>query len=338
MKILYAIQGTGNGHIARALEIYPLLTQYGDIDVLISGIQADLDFPYPVKYQLYGLSFIFGRHGGVDMWETFKKLRPLALLKDISTLPVRSYDLVINDFEPVSAWACKVRKVPCIALSHQAAVLHPNAPVPDATDKMGRMILRHYAPASVVYSFHFKSFADNMFTPVIRKGVRNIQPEDQGHYTVYLPAYDDITLVQHLSQISSTTRWQVFSKHNRITFTQGNVWVQPVTGEAFLNSMATARGVLCGAGFETPAEALYLGKKLLVIPMHHQYEQQCNAATLSEIGVPVIRHLGPEYYEDIRKWLNTGNPVPVHYKNDTAAIIELILQQIRRWNPAQLAH
>ncbi len=33
MKIFYAIQATGNGHIARAIELMPYLQQYGDVDV-----------------------------------------------------------------------------------------------------------------------------------------------------------------------------------------------------------------------------------------------------------------------------------------------------------------
>ena len=63
MKILFAIQGTGNGHLSRARDIYPELAKYGDVDVLISGIQADVAVPFPVKYKLYGMSFIFGKKG-----------------------------------------------------------------------------------------------------------------------------------------------------------------------------------------------------------------------------------------------------------------------------------
>lgn len=53
MKILYAIQGTGNGHISRAREIVPLLQQYGTVDLLISGTQADVKLVQEVKYQLH---------------------------------------------------------------------------------------------------------------------------------------------------------------------------------------------------------------------------------------------------------------------------------------------
>lgn len=47
--------------------------------------------------------------------------------------------------------------------------------------------------------------------------------------------------------------------------------------------------MLCGAGFETPAEVLHLNKKLLVVPMKSQYEQHCNAAALKKLGVPVLK-------------------------------------------------
>ena len=48
MKILYAIQGTGNGHLSRARDIIPILQKKGEVDILISGIQSDVDLPYPL--------------------------------------------------------------------------------------------------------------------------------------------------------------------------------------------------------------------------------------------------------------------------------------------------
>lgn len=324
MKILFAIQGTGNGHLSRARDVYPELARHGEVDVLVSGIQADVALPFPVKYKLYGLSFIFGKHGGVDIADTLKRLRLLQLWRDIRSLPVRDYDLVINDFEPVSAWACKLRRVPCISLSHQCAVLHPKAPLPAENDWFGKLVLRRYAPVTETYGFHFKAFARNVFTPVIRREIRALTPTDEGHYTVYLPAYDDPTLVQHLSAFPDV-RWEVFSKHNKEAFRFRNVHVQPISNEAFIRSMASGSGVLCGAGFEGPAEALYLGKKLLVIPMQGQYEQQCNAAVLQSMNVPVIRYLGRKYYDRIRIWLMDKKRIAVDYPDQTAMIVDRII-------------
>ena len=41
----------------------------------------------------------------------FKKSNLFRLVKEIINLPVKKYDLVINDFEPVSAQAAMLRKV-----------------------------------------------------------------------------------------------------------------------------------------------------------------------------------------------------------------------------------
>jgi uncharacterized protein (TIGR00661 family) len=334
MKILFAIQGTGNGHLSRARDVYPELIKYGEVDVLISGIQADVAFPYPVKYKLYGMSFIFGNKGGVSVWQTFKKLNLLQLIRDIRTLPVQNYDLVVNDFEAVSAWACKLKNKPCISLSHQCAVLNEKAPKPAKSDWVGRTILKHYAPVTAAYGFHFKAFAKNIFTPVIRKEIRELKRVNNGHYTVYLPAYDDETIVHNLAHFPDA-EWHVFSKHNKEPFTFKNIQVCPINNEAFIASMASAAGVLCGAGFEGPAEALYLGKKLMVIPMENQYEQQCNAAGAEELGVPVIAALSKQYHNKIQHWLLDETTIHVDYPDHISAVVETMIKEHTNHHPIE---
>jgi len=326
MRILYAIQGTGNGHLSRSMDIVPLLKKMGDVDVLVSGTQGDLALPFQVKYVLHGFGFVFGKSGGVDIWETYKKSRFRKFLKEISVLPVEQYDLVINDFEPVSAWACYMKNKPCIGLSHQAAVLAENAPKPEEADMIGKLVLKNYAPVTEQYGFHFAKFDTNIFTPVIRQQVREQQVENKGHYTVYLPAYDDTRLVKRLSEFKDI-KWDVFSKHNKKTFKQKNVYIQPIDNEKFIKSMAQSEGVLCGGGFETPAEALYMQKKLLVIPMKTQYEQQLNAAALKQMGVPVIKSLKPKHSDTIREWIDNGRIIKVDYPDTTQQILDMIFQK-----------
>ena len=321
-KILYAIQGTGNGHLCRALDIIPILQKKVGVDVLISGIQADVEIPFEVSYRFKGMSFIFGKKGGVDIWETFKRLDPINLIREIRSLPVQNYDLVINDFEPVSAWASKFKKIPCISLSHQSAVLNPKAPRPLKSDFFGKFILKNYAPALYKYGFHFEEYDQNIFTPVIRQQIRLGQEKNNGHYTVYLPAYGDDLIIDHLTKIKGVL-WEVFSKHSQKTFRKENVFITPVNNERFINSLISSEGVLCGAGFETPAEALFLGKKLMVMPMKGQYEQQCNAAALKKMGVPVIN--GIEEIISHQGWFSGNDRVLVNYPDQTEQLVNKIL-------------
>ena len=327
MKVLYAIQGTGNGHLSRARDIIPILQKKDiELDILVSGTEADINLPYPLTYQLKGLSFVFGKKGGIDLWKTYFKAKSMRLHKEINSLPVENYDLIINDFEPVSAWACKLKNKPCISLSHQAAVIVSNAPKPKKKDAIGKFILKKYAPTTKQYGFHFKTYQDDVFTPVIRQDIRNAVCEDANHYTVYLPSYDDEKILSILSKIKEVS-WQVFSKHNKKIVTHKNITVQPITNEAFVKSMATSKGVLCGSGFETPAEALFMRKKLLVIPMKGQYEQQCNAAALKDMGVPVVKALKKKFIKDIINWVETDTIVEVNYPDITEQIIDKLLQE-----------
>ena len=325
MKVLYAIQGTGNGHLARALEIIPHLQDFCQCDILISGTQCDLELGYLVKYRLKGFSFIFGKSGGVDYWRTIKKFNVFRFIREIAGLCVEEYDLVINDFEPVSAWACLFKRVPILGLSHQGSILNNQVPVPFEKDHFGKFILKNYAPVSMQLSFHFKAYAKNIYTPVIRSQIRACNTTESEYYTVYLPAFDDNHLIKILSHFGDT-RWHLFSKHIQKAYQEGNIKVSFILNNAFVEDMANSKGVLCGAGFETPAEALFLKKKLMVIPMKGQYEQQCNAAALEQMGVPVIRVLNEGQYEKINNWLNSTDRVEVNYPDITRSIVRRIFE------------
>lgn len=321
MKILYAIQGTGNGHVARAEDVVPVLSDYGSLDLFISGAQADIKLPYPVKYKSKGLSFYFGKNGGVDILKTFRQNSSKAVFREIKSFPVEKYDLVINDFEPISSWSARNKKIPCIALSHQSALLSKKVPRPNHLDPFGEWILRNYAPADEAVGFHFARFDTNIHTPVIRKKIRESVVKIKDHYTVYLPAYDDRKLVALLMKVPNI-RWHIFSKHIRKPYHIGRISVYPVNNDEFVASMVEAKGIFCGAGFETPAEALYLGKQLLVVPMKKQYEQHYNAEALREIGVPVLKNVKKKRLPQIQEWIETNKPVELAYPDITRQAVE----------------
>ena len=326
--MLYAIQGTGNGHLSRAKDVIPsLLKNNIELDILISGTQADIQIPHSVKYRFKGLSFIFGKKGGVDMWRTYIKSNSVRLQKEIKSVAVNEYDLIINDFEPVTAWACKLKHKPCFSFSHQAAVLSTKAPKPKKRDLMGSLILKNYAPTSHQYGLHFKSYEERIFTPIIRNDIRNALVSNGEHYTVYLPSYSDDKIIKFLSQIKGVT-WEVFSKHNKRETIINTISIRPITNEAFVKSMATSKGIFCGAGFETPAESLFMGKKLMVIPMKGQYEQQCNAAALQEMGVPVLKSLKLKHLSKVLDWIESSEIISVDYPDITDDIVNRLLQEI----------
>ncbi|MEO5910809.1 MAG: glycosyltransferase family protein [Pelobium sp.] len=325
MKILYAIQGTGNGHISRAREIVPLLQQYGELDLLVSGTQADVSLTQPLKYQFHGFSYIFGKKGGIDYWKTFKSMNLLRFWKDVFSFPLKDYDLIINDFEPVTAWACKLKKIRSVSLSHQASFLSEKTPRPHKSEKYAELILKYYAPTTDHIAFHFKPYDNFIHTPVIRSEIRNLNPKNHGYYTVYLPAIDDKILVKYLHTVPEVN-WQVFSKHQKTPYQHGNVQVKHIDNELFNKSLENCEGLLTGGGFEGPAEALFLGKKVLLMPMKNQFEQECNAEAARLMGVPVIRQIDKKFTESLKAWVKDEQNIAVNFPDQTAAIIEQMMQ------------
>lgn len=326
MKILYAIQGTGNGHISRALEIVPILKQKGETDVLISSSQWDLELPFEVKYRFHGLGFVFGKNGGIDFTKTYLALDTAKLLNEIKSIPIQEYDIIISDFEPISCWAAKLNNKVCIGLSNQAATLHPLAPKPKKSDPLGKAVLNHYAPVTHSYGFHFKSFDSSISTPIIRKEIRNAIPSNKGHITIYLPSYDDKRIIEKLKHFRDI-EFQVFSKHIRKEYKKSNFLVKPLTNSAFIESLASSNGVITNAGFGTTSEALFLGKKLIVIPMKNQFEQHCNAAVLKSMGVTVIKSFKKKHLPEIKQWVKHGRSIEVNYIDNTEKIIDTIIEK-----------
>jgi len=232
------MQGTGNGHLSRARAVIPALRKFCRTDILVSGYQSDVILSHKLDFKYRGLSFIFGKLGGVDIWKTCLQANLFKLRHEIDTVPVERYDLVINDFEPVTAWACRKKEIPCISLSHQAAVLDKHAPQPKRNDLIGKFVLENYAPSSSRFGFHFDTYSPYIYTPVIRDSIRHARILDKGHYTVYLPAYGDKKLIDILSAIRNI-KWQVFSKHNKSALHHENVDIYPIDNEQFIESFRT---------------------------------------------------------------------------------------------------
>lgn len=324
MKILFGIQGTGNGHIIHSREVLKCLVKKADVDVLVSGLHHEVNLGFDIKYKLGGLGFMFGKKGGIDYWKSISSVNPYKLLTDIKNLPVDKYDLVISDFEPITAWAAKLRGKPHLSISHQASLLSSKVPRPDQNNRFQQFIMEWYAPGNDHIGLHFKEYDSYITTPIIREEIRTSDVKNNGHYTVYLPSYDERYIIEILKRVD--VPWEIFSKHYKgEPFAEDNVTVRRVDNSSFVESLSSCQGLLCNAGFDTPAEALYLGKKLMVIPMKRQYEQECNAEALKGLGIPVENEIRKDFSTKLSEWVNSSFIYQANYKNNVPQIVDRIL-------------
>lgn len=326
MAILYAFQATGNGHVSRAKVIIPILKKYAEVDVLASGTQSHLLNDVQVNYRFPGFSFIYGRKGNLNYPATLLQLRPRQFWQDLRGFPIHNYRLIINDFEPVTAWAASTCKKNIVGLSHQAALFSPKSPRPFHNDVLGKYILKHFAPTPVHYGFHFNSYDRNIFTPVINPAIRTIKSACSPQIQIYLPAVDDFALVKVFHQIPEVT-WCIYSRTCHQEFSFRNIHLKPISGTNWIKDLQLSMGVIMGAGFEGPAEILHLGLKLLVMPIKGQYEQFCNSVALAQMGVPVLWSFNELTPTSLRRWLDDQLPLAIHYPDNTEDIISMLIQR-----------
>lgn len=324
MKIFYALQATGNGHISRAMELLPYLQKFGTVDIFLSGANSTLALDAPIKYRSKGLSLYYTCKGSLDYWKLTKSIAPFRIMKEARDLPVEKYDLVLNDFDCITALACARKKIPSVNFGHQASFLSDKTPRPDKQNKFGEWVLLNYAKASQYIGLHFESYDDFIFSPVIKKEILQAEARNDGHITVYLPSYCDNELMALLKPFPDH-RFEVFSRQTKERKTIGNITLIPVSKEDFNRSLITCHGIVCGAGFETPAEALYLKKKMIAIPIQGQYEQQCNAAALKKLGVKTLDKIDDDFTDTFNNWVNDPFTPNIEYQYSTEAIVNTLM-------------
>lgn len=326
MKVLYGIQATGNGHLGRAKELIPYFKKHFQLDVLLSGNNSQIELNSPVNYRLNGLTYTFGKNGGINWIDTLKRNNFNRFRKEVSSLDLSSYDLVINDFEPVSAWASRSQDVPCIGLSNQAAIFKPGTPRPFSLDFIGKSILKNFAPCSTDLGVHYKSYSQDIFRPIIRQEIKDLEPQSNGYYLVYLPSFSDDRL-EHFFKKIDNVHWKIYSREVSKTEHKENISFYPIGGNTFLKDMQFCEGILTHAGFGLTSEAIYLNKKLLVLPMKGQYEQKCNAFCLSQMGINVLKKLDSRAVELVQQWIDNAHYIEMYFPNNSNKIVKRIIKE-----------
>ncbi|WP_416306470.1 MJ1255/VC2487 family glycosyltransferase [Neptunicella sp. SCSIO 80796] len=327
MKIFYGIQGTGNGHITRARVMANAFAQRDDIqvDYLFSGRDKDKYFDMEVFGDFQhrnGLSFIT-RHGAIDHWQTFKAIKLGKFFSDINTLDLSEYDLVLNDFEPISAWAARKQGIPSISISHQAAFNHA---VPKKGDNvMNRMLLKYFAPCDINLGVHWHHFGFNLLPPLIDIQLSQNVTSDQ--YLVYLPFESLEDIGEFLNPISER-RFICFHPDLDEDFDDDNIQWRKTSKLGFREALLNSAGVIANGGFELSSECLMLGKKLLIKPLHGQFEQLSNVLTLLELDLCSTMDVLDTDILD--KWLVKPGTDRVIFPQDVNLLVDWI--KARRWS------
>jgi len=322
MNILYGIAATGNGHISRSRIIVDALKKRGhSVDVILSGRDKkdlfDIDDLKPFQIKK-GFTYVTNK-GKINYLKTVLTSSPIQFLNDIKSID-NNYDLVITDFDPISAYAAKKHKIPCIGIGHQYS-FYKNIPMTIKMKFISILFPRIYAPANFPIPSHFYHFNQSILPPFIdpKFYAADSTYQKKSNTLVYLPWENLKNMISIFRKIEGEfilyTNIESIEKH-------GNITLKPFSNITFKEDLIQCSGLITNAGFQLPSEALFLGKPMLCKPLNGQPEQEHNAKILKQLGyATVCKKID---IDSIQSWVKNKINVKIPFKNPIDLIINII--------------
>jgi uncharacterized protein (TIGR00661 family) len=287
MNILYGVQTTGNGHVSRSREVVRELKKLGhEIQVLFSGSKPAMQSEF-TEFDPYricrGLTF-FTNRGKLNYFQTAFNLNFIQFYRDIVSFDDFDCDLVITDFEPISARIARRRSLPSIGLGHQYAFVHE---IPtNGANPLARFVIKNFAPVDYPIGLHWHHFNQPILPPIVPSKIEIGHEQIDNKILVYLPFEQ---LEEILAMIKPFGRYEFFIYH-RLTRAEnnGNIHLRPYSRSGFLADLNDCDGVISNAGFELASEAIAFGKKILVKPLAGQMEQSSNALAMATLKMGMV--------------------------------------------------
>ncbi|MEI8208582.1 MAG: MJ1255/VC2487 family glycosyltransferase [Methylococcales bacterium] len=329
MKIFYGVQGTGNGHITRARVMAKELYAAGmDVTFQFTGRPADKYFDMDIfnDYQVRaGLTFNTHK-GNVNYLKTAWDAKPLTLIKDIKSLDLSGYDLVISDFEPVTAWAARSQKKAVLGIGHQYAFNHD---IPRAgSDPIANQVMKYFAPASIGVGLHWHHFNQPILPPIIEISEIPLCTTIRNKIIVYLPFEDQQAVIKLLCPFKEF-EFHLYSPELAVSSFE-HIICHPLSRDQFQKNLVDSGGIISNAGFELASESLQLGKKILAKPLHSQMEQISNAAALQQLGYG--QTMNDMDATIIERWLYDERAIQITYPNTAAVLVKWIREGMSEMN------
>jgi uncharacterized protein (TIGR00661 family) len=318
LRCLFVVQGEGRGHLTQAMALRRLLRGAGhEVAGVVVGKSRGRRIPSffrdafggPVR-AVESPSFVSdGANRSVRPWAT--------LCREVGRVPTfwrslerldaaidrQDPDVMVNFFEPLVGVHAMMHgaSVPTVAVAHQYMFLHAAYQFPK-----GRWLQRWGARAFArltawgatrclalsLYPVSTPSPPRLSVLPPLLRAELSRQPRGQTEpfFLVYIlnSGYADEVIRWHEQHpdVRLHCFWDrpdaaaVEAYDDTLTFHQ-------LDDKKFLSLMSRCRGLVSTAGFESVAEAMYLGTPVQVVPVEGHYEQLCNAVDAVRAGAGI---------------------------------------------------
>lgn len=317
MRIAWGVHGYGRGHAMRVLALAAGLRERHELRFFAGGQAGESAFggerPEPLPCLAYA-------YRGARLSWTRTLAANGGLVADLLGRGPRQRDvrrrleafgpaLVISDSEPFLPRAARELGVPVLGLDHVGVIAHcrPTVPWRDRprllVDRTAYLALLGRPDAAVVSSFYAPPTAGpevHLVPPILRPAVSRAVPRAGDHLLAYFntPRLVRPATLAALEGAGCPVRLYGSGRVGRA----GAVEHLPFDEAAFVEDLASCRGVVASAGHQLISEALHLGKPMLLRP-EETAEQRLNAREAARLGAASVLPHGGLSAAVLRAWL-----------------------------------
>lgn len=320
MKFLFIVQGEGRGHMTQAIALADILENAGHEivatcigkskrRVIPSFVYENLNSPIHLiespnfETDLNHKKILLGKTLRTNFLKisTFQKsLRKIdTLVKDLEP------DVIINFYDLLGGIYNLIfrPKAQFWVVGHQYMIQHPEfrfARAKGLEKQLFKLNTKLTAMgADKIFGLSFTQLENDptskfkVIPPLLRKAIFDLEVRKGDFILTYMvnPGYGEevIRFAKENPHIKIEAFWdkngveKVYQPSPNLTFHQ-------VDDKLFLQKMASCKGLICTAGFESICEAMYLDKSVMMIPVAGQYEQACNALDAVAAGAGIDHH------------------------------------------------
>jgi uncharacterized protein (TIGR00661 family) len=315
MKFLFIVQGEGRGHMTQAQVLKDILEKQGhSIEAVILGTSKRRKVPAYFFHSFQCPVYPFpspnfttdSEHKSIRIGATIAenlKKAPLfyRTLKQMhQCIMVHEPDSIINFYDILGGLYNMVYrpKVRFTAIGHQYLAFHPGftfANQKNISSFLFRLLTKITclgADTTIALSLYplpatKTDYKQKLWPPLVKERIKKIKVREDNFFLGYAVNSGYAQEIILTAKENPGSNIEVFWDNNEMPDHYQplpNLIFHQICEQHFIEKMASCKGFLTTAGFESIGEAMYMGKPILMVPVKGQYEQQCNALDAERAG------------------------------------------------------
>ena len=330
-KCVFIVQGEGRGHMSQSMALKEQVEEAGyTVEAVYAGCRSRGSVPgyfsefFKEKLKLFYSPYFLRTPNkkGIYVGRTllFNLIRSIKYLLEVRRIRNEINDLepdvVFNFYDVVGALALKRVKpgIKRIGIGHHF-FLHLDGYRCNKGSAWHRWLLRMHTTLVMkscdrVMALSFRELkgdsAMDVVPPLVRKSFREINHQPGDRFLVYLLNEGYIFDLIRLSREDPGFLADVFTTLTPEISLPPGIRIHPLNEEKFREMMTDCKGLITTSGFDTVAEAAYLGIPLVVVPSQHHFEQRCNGADVERSGIGIaVEQLIPGIQHQMKTFDNS---------------------------------